>query len=316
MKRSVITSTGSYLPKKVITNDDLSKTLDTSDDWIFSRVGIKTRHIADEQETTAFMGAEAAKLALKKSGMLPDDIDGIIVATTTPDSTFPSVAAKIQRALMIKAAFAFDVQAVCSGFVYALALANSMLRTYTAKNILVIAAEKMSKLVNWNDRNTAVLFGDGAGAVLLSTQDTDSGIIDCTLHADGSLEDILCTSGGVASTQTAGHILMNGREVFKYAIDKMPAVSKDILNRNDLTSADVQWVIPHQANYRIMTSLMDKLGMPMTKLLSTIDLHANTSAATIPIVMDYYSKTFKKGDLILMAAVGGGLTWGAALIRW
>jgi 3-oxoacyl-[acyl-carrier-protein] synthase-3 len=203
---AVIISTGSYLPKKVVTNDDLAKTLDTSDDWIFSRVGIKSRHIANDQETTAFMGAEAAKRALEKSGMLPIEIDGIVVATTTPDSTFPSVAAKIQAILGIKTGFAFDIQAVCSGFIYALALANSMLHTSAAKNILVIATEKMSKLIDWTDRNTAVLFGDGAGAVLLSLQGTDAGVLDCSLHADGSLESILCTSGGVASTQTAGHV--------------------------------------------------------------------------------------------------------------
>lgn len=314
---SVVVSTGSYLPKKIVTNDDLSKTLDTSDSWIFSRTGIKARHIANETETTAFMGAKAAAIALKKSHKKLSDIDGIIVATTTPDLTFPAVATKIQALIGAKTAFAFDLQAVCSGFVYALTVANSMILSGAAKNLLVIGAERFSKLVDWQDRSTAVLFGDGAGAVLLSAQKSISkGIVTCDIKSDGELENILKTDGGVTSTRSPGCIMMNGKEVFKQAVEKMSQVSKLILKKNGISAQEIDWVIPHQANFRIMSAIMDKLSISKEKLLSTIERHANTSAASIPIVMDFFSAQLKPGNLILITAAGGGFTWGAVLIRW
>ena len=315
---SLITSTGSYLPKKIVTNNDLSKTLDTSDEWIFTRTGIKARHFSDETETTAVMATNAGKQALKKNkDITASDIDGIIVATTTPDLTFPSVAAKVQALLSIKNAFAFDVQAVCSGFLYALHTANSFIKSGTAKNILVIGSDRMSKVLDWTDRGTCVLFGDGAGAVVLSSQQkNDSGIIDSQIKTDGTLEKLLYTSGGTSLTQTAGHIIMNGKEVFKHAVEKMTSSSKDLLKKNKLTASDIKWVVPHQANYRIMLAIIKKLGVPKENLISTIDKHSNTSAATIPIAINISNKKFKRGDLILITAAGAGFTWGSALIRW
>lgn len=314
---SVILGAGSYLPKKVVANDDLSKTLDTSDSWIFSRTGIKARHIANDKETTAAMGAKAAEAALKKSRKKASTIDGIIVATTTPDLTFPSVAARIQALIGAKKAFAFDIQAVCSGFVYALSVANSMILSGFAKNLLVVAAERFSKLLDWKDRSTAVLFGDGAGAIVLSARANASrGIIDSCIQSDGTLEDILKTEGGVASTQTTGRIIMNGREVFKHAVEKMSQACKTLLKRNKIAVNEIDWVIPHQANSRIMSAVIDKLGVCKDKLLATIEKHANTSAATIPIVMDCFSAKLKSGNLVLITSAGAGFTWGAALIRW
>lgn len=314
---AVIIATGSYLPKKIVTNDDLSKTLDTSDSWIFPRTGIKARHIACDTETTTFMGAQAALSALRKARKNPNQIDGIIVATTTPDNTFPSVATKIQAILNACGAFAFDVQAVCSGFIYALNIARSMIISGSARNLLVVGAESMSKLVDWSDRNTAVLFGDGAGAVIVSAKKSKTrGILASCIESDGRFENILHTTGGPASTQTAGHISMNGREVFKIAVEKMAYMSEKVLKKAGIKSKEVDWVIPHQANLRIMSAVMNRLNMPEEKLLLTIAQHANTSAASIPIVMDHYSKKIKRGDLVLITAVGGGLTWGASLIRW
>ncbi|NRA73257.1 MAG: ketoacyl-ACP synthase III [Rickettsiales bacterium] len=314
---STIIATGSYLPKKVVTNDDFTKTLDTSDEWIFSRTGIKSRHIASDTETTSVMATNAAKKAIKNSKEInADSIDGIIVATTTPDLTFPSVAAKVQALLNIKKAFAFDVQAVCSGFLYALHVADSLLKTSTAENILVIGADKMSKILNWSDRSTCVLFGDGAGAVIISKQNNQKGIVDFHIETDGNLEKILYTDGGVVSTQSSGHVVMKGREVFKHAVEKMIATSKTLLKRNNLTTSDIKWVIPHQANHRIMLSIIDKLHIPEEKLISTVKTHANTSAASIPIALDCCSKQLKKGDLILFIAAGAGFTWGSTLIYW
>jgi 3-oxoacyl-[acyl-carrier-protein] synthase-3 len=312
MSNSSVISTGSYLPKKIVTNDDLSTMLDTSDEWIFTRTGIRERHVSDETETTSFMAASAGAQALERNKAI---IDGIIVATTTPDLTFPSVAAKVQALLNIENAFAFDIQAVCSGFIYALHIANSLIKSGSAKNILVIGAERMSKILDWTDRSTCVLFGDGAGAVIISASN-QAGIIDSEIKTDGRLEKALFTDGGTASTGTAGHVIMNGREVFKQAIEKMTSTSKLLLERNGLTSKDIQWVVPHQANYRIMLSVLDKLAISKEKLIATVDLHANTSAASIPIALDTHSSKFKKGDLILTVAAGAGFTWGGALIRW
>jgi 3-oxoacyl-[acyl-carrier-protein] synthase III len=314
---SAVTSTGSYLPKKTVTNDDLAKTLNTSDEWIFTRTGIKTRHISDETETTAIMAANAGKQALKKNKkIIASDIEGIIVATTTPDMTFPSVAAKVQALLNIKSAFAFDIQAICSGFLYALHVANSLIKSGTAKNILVIGSERMSKILNWEDRSTCVLFGDGAGAVILSAQKGKIGIIDSQIKTDGTLENILYTTGGTSTTQTAGHLVMEGKEVFKHAVEKMISTSKDLLKKNNQTASDIKWIVPHQANHRIMLAVTKKLGTSQEKLISTIDKHANTSAASIPIALDINNAKFKQGDLILLIAAGAGFTWGSALIRW
>jgi 3-oxoacyl-[acyl-carrier-protein] synthase-3 len=314
---SSIVSTGSYLPKKIVTNDDLSKKLETSDEWIFSRTGIKARHISDEGETTAVMAANAGRKALENAkGLTANDIDGIIVATTTPDLTFPSVASKVQALLNIRGAFAFDIQAICSGFLYALHVANSLIKSKAAKNILVIGSERMSKILDWQDRSTCVLFGDGAGAAILSATENNSGIIDSEIKTDGTLENILYTTGGTSLTQSSGHVIMKGKEVFKHAIEKMISTAEALLKRNNLTDKDIKWVVPHQANHRIMLAIIEKLNIPKEKLVSTVDLHANTSAASIPLALDTNSKHFKKGDLILIVAAGAGFTWGGALIRW
>jgi 3-oxoacyl-[acyl-carrier-protein] synthase-3 len=313
---SAITSTGSYLPKKIVTNDELAQRIDTSNEWIFSRVGIKARHIADDTETTSMMAAKAAERAIEANNIITkDDIDGIIVATTTPDLTFPAVAAKVQASLGIENIFAFDIQAVCSGFLYSLFVANNIIKSGAAKNILVIGSDRMSKILDWKDRSTCVLFGDGAGSAILSAvKDPAKGIIDAEIKTDGKLEHILCTTGGV-STGNSGYVTMKGREVFKAAVEKMLAVSRNLLSRNNLTSDDIDWVVPHQANHRIMMSIIEKFGIPEKKLVSTIERHANTSAASIPIAFDLNKDKFKKGDLILLIAAGAGFTWGGALIR-
>ena len=314
---SNIIATGSYLPKKIVPNEDFTKTLDTSDEWISTRTGIKKRHIASETETTSDMAANASRIAIKNSKKITkNDIDGIIVATTTPDLTFPSVAARLQALLNINNCFAFDIQAVCSGFLYALHVADSLIKSQSAKNLLVIGVDKMSKILDWQDRSTCVLFGDGAGAVTLSAKNNKKGIIDSYIATDGKLEKILYTSGGVASTQNSGYVIMNGREVFKHAIEKMIDSSKLLLERNNLSVSDIKWIVPHQANYRIMTSIIQKLGIPEEKLVSTVQMHANTSAASIPLALDYNHSKFKKGDLILSIAAGAGFTWGSTLIYW
>jgi 3-oxoacyl-[acyl-carrier-protein] synthase-3 len=322
-RKSVIISTGSYLPKKIMTNYDLEKTLDTSHQWILERTGIIKRHIGDEHETTSYMAIEAAKEALKKVDEKYKKIDAIIVATTTPDKTFPAVATLVQSALQIKDAFAFDVQAVCSGFVYALSLADNMIKTEEANNVLVIGADKMSKIVDWQDRSTCILFADGAGAVIVSAESDDtegdlknSGIISKELRSDGSLENILYTDGGVSSTQKSGYVVMKGQEVFKHAIEKMISSSLNVINKAKITTQDINWLIPHQANIRILQSVASKLSINEKNVIITVDTHANTSAATIPLAMDKHFNKFKRGDYILLTAAGGGFTWGSILLRW
>lgn len=316
--KSKIIATGSYLPKKIVTNDDLSKKVDTSDEWITERTGIKQRHVADESELTSDLGAKAAKNALKNSELTAKDIDLIIVATTTPDLTFPATATAIQAKIGAKNAFAFDVQAVCSGFVYALNIADNFIKSGQVKNALVIGAETLSRIVNWQDRNTCVLFGDGAGAVILQKTSGKSGIIASTMHSDGNLNDILKTSGGPSSGKQFGTIEMSGREVFKHAVAKMSSSVIATLKKAKLEPKDIDLLVPHQANLRILNSVAKKLGLNDEQTVITVQKHANTSAASIPLALDEANKEnkLKKGDIVVLEALGGGLTWGSIVLKW
>ncbi len=316
--RSKIISTGSYLPEKIMTNSDLEKIVDTSDEWIFQRSGIKQRHIAADDQSTADMAVIAAKNAIEQAGISPEDIDGIIVATTTPDQTFPSVAVRVQSALDVPVGVAFDVQAVCTGFVYALSVADNFIKAGQLKRILVIGAEKMSAILDWEDRTTCVLFGDGAGAVILEAQEGgDAGILSSHLYADGRLKDILYTDGGVSTTGQSGHIVMHGREVFKHAVNLMADAVRKALEENKLEASDINWLVPHQANIRIIEATAKKLSLPMERVVVTVENHGNTSAASIPLAFDHAMRSgkIKDGDLVLFEALGGGLTWGSALVR-
>lgn len=320
---SIILSTGSYLPTKILTNADLEKIVDTTDEWITQRSGIKQRHIAADGETTGDMAIHAARKALEGSGLTPDDIDGVVVATTTPDRTFPSVAVKVQGELGIKPGLAMDVQAVCTGFVYALTVADNFIKLGQAKNILVIGAEKMSSVVDWTDRTTCVLFADGAGAVILGAKENNDGLkgqgIHSThLYANGKQREMLQTTGGVSSTGDNGTIEMQGREVFKYAVSYMADVVGEVLEHNNITSDDIDWLVPHQANIRIIEATAKKLNMGMDQVVTTVDHHGNTSAASIPLALDeaVQAGNIKRGQMILIEAMGGGLTWGAALVRY
>lgn len=317
--RAFIRSTGAYLPARVVTNAELSQKVETSDEWIVQRTGIRARHIAAEGELTSHMATAAARMALENAKLTPKDIDAIIVATTTPDDTFPAVAVKVQAALGMAHGFAFDVQAVCSGFVYALATANGMIANGGAKRILVIGAEKMSSIIDWNDRITCVLFGDGAGAAILEATDDDKqGILTTHLHSDGRHRDLLYTNGGVASTGTAGTIQMQGREVFKHAVEALAQVVDEALAATGYKPEDISLLVPHQANLRIIEGTAKKLGMGMDKVVVTLDRHGNTSAASIPLALhDAVSNgRVKRGDLLLLEAMGGGFTWGSLLVRW
>lgn len=321
--RSTIIACGSYLPERIMTNADMEKIFDTSDEWIVQRSGIQQRHFAAKDETTADMAIAAGRDALAASGLLGSDIDGVIVATSTPDTTFPSVAIKVQAALGVKGGPSFDVQAVCSGFVYALTVADSLIRTGAAKRFLLIGAEKFSSIINWEDRTTGVLFADGAGAVILEATEgkgtiEDRGVISTHLHADGTLKDILYVDGGVSSTGTAGHIKMEGKEVFRHAVSMMSDVVTEVLEHNKITADQIQWLVPHQANIRIIESTGKKLGLSMDRVVVTVDHHGNTSAASIPLALAEAVKDgrIKKGDLMLLEALGGGLVWGAALVRF
>ena len=321
--RSIIKSCGSYLPEKTLTNFDLEKMVDTTDEWIFQRSGIKERRIAADDQFTSDLAIKAAKDALSKSDLNGEDIDGVIVATTTPDNTFPPVAVKVQQALGLQKGPAFDVQAVCSGFVYALATADGMIKSGVAKRFLVIGAEKMSSIVDWEDRRTCVLFADGAGAVILESDNTskgtleDRGIISSHLHANGKHAEILKTTGGVSSNQKAGTIEMEGKDVFKYAVKYLSEVVGEVLEHNNIESSQIDWLVPHQANIRIIEGTAKKLGMSMDKVIVTVNKHGNTSAASIPLALSeaINDGRIKKGDLVLLEALGGGLTWGANLIR-
>ena len=319
LNKTKILSCGSYLPKKILTNDDLAKIVDTNDEWITERTGIKQRHIAAEGEYTSDLGYKAALDAIKKAHIDNSEIDAIIVATTTADNIFPSTATKIQHKLNIKHGFAFDVQAVCSGFIYALTIADLYIKMGKAEKILVIGAETLSRILDWRDRNSCILFGDGAGAVILAKNTTDdSDITDSELHSDGSLYDILNTSGGPSLTGGEGFITMQGKEVFKHAVNKMSATVKNIISKNHLSIEDVNLIIPHQANQRILSAVAKKLNLMPEKVISTVKLHANTSAASLPLALSNAldNNRISRGDYIIFEALGAGLTWGSILIKW
>lgn len=321
--RSVMRGCGAYLPKRIMTNDDLSKIVDTSDDWITERTGIRERHIADDGEYTSDLGLAAAKQALERAELEATDIDLIILATSTPDRTFPATATTIQAELGIRAGAAFDMQAVCSGFVYALATADNFLKAGQFERALVIGAETFSRILDWEDRTTCVLFGDGAGAVVLEAQKlngaaTDRGIIASRLRSDGRYREKLYVDGGPSSTQTVGRLRMDGREVFRHAITNIASVIEETLEAAGFDSDEVDWFVPHQANKRILNGTARKIGINPDKIVVTVDKHGNTSAASIPLALNtvYEDGRLKDGDLVLMEAMGGGFTWGAVLVRW
>ncbi|APR98503.1 beta-ketoacyl-ACP synthase III [Wolbachia endosymbiont of Folsomia candida] len=319
MNKSFILSTGSYLPEKILTNDEISLKVDTNDEWIRQRTGITQRHIAGEGELTSDLAVKAAKNAIKNAEISANDLDLIIVATTTPDKTFPSCATIVQNKLECENAFAFDVQAACSGFIYAVTVADSLIKSNNKiKHALVIGAETMTRIVDWEDRSTCILFGDGAGAVIIKSEmnvASSRGIIATNLHSDGNV-DILCTNGGISSTGNSGTICMNGREVFKHAVDKLTALIEETLKDNNLKITDIDWLIPHQANIRIIEAVAKKLEFPVEKVINTVDKHANTSAASIPLALDYAIKEskIKPGSLTLLISIGAGLTWGSVLL--
>ena len=309
---------GSALPREKVTNEQLAARVDTSDAWIVERTGIRNRHIAADDETTASLATDAARRALENAGVGAAEIDLIVLATATPDQTFPSSATKVQAALGIDDCIAFDVHAVCTGFLYALSVADSMLRSGNARKALVIGAETFSRILDWEDRATCVLFGDGAGALVLSAEDTDGGILATKLHADGRHNDLLFVDGGPSTTGTVGKLRMKGREVFRHAVVNLADVLNEVLEAAGLTAADVDWVVPHQANARILDATARKLGLPADKIVITVDQHANTSAASVPLAFDTAVKDgrIKRGDVIVLEAMGGGFTWGAAALRY
>ena len=315
-----IVGSGAYLPKKILTNYDLSKKIDTSDEWITSRTGIKERHIADKNQLNSDLAFEAAKRAIKNSKIKASNVDLIIVATSTPDNTFPSTATKVQAKLGIKKGFAFDIQAACTGFIYALSIADNYLSNNQATFELVIGSEIFSRILDWKDRSTCVLFGDGAGAIILGKQKKNkkSRIISTELYSDGRFYNLLYVDGGVSLNQKAGYLKMNGKEVFKHAITKLVKIVKLNLKKNNLKINDIDWIIPHQANKRIMVSTAKKLKIPYNKFIMTIENHANTSSASIPLTLDFAisKKIIKRNQLILFEAIGGGLTWGCSLLKF
>jgi len=316
--RSVIAGVGSALPKRRVTNDELAETVDTSDSWIVERTGIRSRYIAGEGETTATLARDASLRALEQAGLVPTDIGLIVLATATPDQTFPSSATKVQAMLGIDDCVAFDVHAVCTGFLYALTVADSMLRSGTAKRALVIGAETFSRLLDWEDRATCVLFGDGAGALVLEAKESEDGILATRLHADGRHNDLLFVDGGPSTTGTVGKLRMKGREVFRHAVINLAEVLSEVLTAAGLTPADVDWVVPHQANARILDATSRKLGLPREKVIVTVDKHANTSAASVPLAFDTAIRDgrIKRGDIVILEAMGGGFTWGAAALKY
>jgi len=317
-RRAAILGTGSALPKREVKNAELAAQVDTSDEWIVERTGIRTRFIAGPDETTASLATDAARKALDAAGLQPRDIDLIVLATATPDQTFPSSATKVQAALDIPDCVAFDVAAVCSGFLYALSVAESMIRAGSAERALVIGAETFSRILDWEDRATCVLFGDGAGAIVLGAEDGERGVLATRLHADGRHNDLLYVDGGPSTTGTVGKLRMKGREVFRHAVVNLAAVMNEALDVAGLTPADVDWVVPHQANARILDATAKKLGLSPDKVVVTVDRHANTSAASVPLALDTAVKDgrIKRGDLLVLEAMGGGFTWGASVVRF
>jgi len=316
--RSVVLGVGSALPKRRVTNEELAERVDTSDQWIVERTGIRSRYVAEDGETTASLATEAARRALEYAGVEAADIGLIVLATATPDQTFPSSATKVQAALGINDCIAFDVHAVCTGFLYALSVADSMLRSGSSKKALVIGAETFTRLLDWEDRTTCVLFGDGAGALVLGAEETDKGILATRLHADGRHNDLLFVDGGPSTTGTVGKLRMKGREVFRHAVVNLADVLNEVLEAAGLTSADVDWVVPHQANARILDATAKKLGLPSEKVVVTVDEHANTSAASVPLAFDKAVRDgrIQHGDIVVLEAMGGGFTWGAAALRY
>jgi 3-oxoacyl-[acyl-carrier-protein] synthase-3 len=323
IRRSVIRGSGHYLPERIVENSWFEERLETTDEWIRSRTGIERRHFAAEGQNTSDLATRAARVALDRAGMTPADIDGIVLATSTPDLTFPAVATMVQAGLGMKRGFAYDVQAVCAGFVFALANADAMIRAGLADRVLVIGAETFSRIMDWTDRGTCVLFGDGAGAVVLEAQDSegtsdDRGILSADLNSDGTYRDLLYVDGGVSSTGSAGQLRMQGNLVFRHAVEKLSKTAAASLAKAGLTAGDVDWLVPHQANLRIITATAQKMGLPMDKVVLTVADHGNTSAASIPLalsVADQESR-FTPGQLLVTEAIGGGLSWGSVVLRW
>ena len=323
VRRAVVAGCGAYLPDRILTNDEIALTLDTSDEWIRERTGIRERRIAAPGQPTSDLAIRAAQKALVSAGIKGEDIDLIVLATSTPDETFPATAVKVQAAIGAHRGAAFDVQAVCSGFVYALAVANNFICMGQANNVLVIGAEEFSRILDWSDRATAVLFGDGAGAVVLTAAEgngtsADRGILSTHLHSDGRKHELLYANGGPSTTGSIGMVKMHGREVFRHAVVNLAEVLNEALAANGLTSADIDWLVPHQANKRILDSTATKLRLPMEKVVVTVDRHANTSAASIPLAIAEASADgrLKPGNLVVLEAMGGGFTWAAAVVRW
>jgi 3-oxoacyl-[acyl-carrier-protein] synthase III len=319
--RSILAGVGAYLPARAVSNDELARTVETTDEWIRERTGIRQRHIAAPHETAAFMGTAAAHAALADAGAAATEVDAIILATSTPDQAFPATALRVQAALGVTRGFGFDIAAACAGFIYALSIADSMIRTGQASGVLVIGSEVYSRILNWQDRGTCVLFGDGAGAVFLRAGEgsgrMDRGILSTHLHAQGALGDILYVDGAVGRHDRPGHLVMNGREVFRHAVVRLAEAVEEALVANGLTQRDIDWLVPHQANLRIIDAMGRKLGLPPERVVITVDRHANTSAASVPLALADACKDgrIRTGDLVLMEALGGGLAWGSALVR-
>ncbi|MBW8296112.1 MAG: ketoacyl-ACP synthase III [Sphingopyxis sp.] len=317
--RAILAGTGSALPRNRVSNAELAERVDTSDEWIVERTGIRFRHIAEPDETTATLGAAAAQQAMAAAGLEPSDIGLIILATATPDNTFPASATKVQALIGAPDCIAFDVAAVCSGFLYAVSVADAMLRTGAAKHALVIGSETFSRILDWEDRTTCVLFGDGAGAVVLSARDVDDdqGILATRLHAEGKYSGMLYVDGGPSTTGTVGHVRMQGREVFRHAVTNLASVLGEVMADVGLSPDQIDWVVPHQANKRIIDATAKKLGLPSERVVLTVDQHANTSAASVPLALDLAIRDgrIKRGDLVVLEAMGGGFTWGAAVLR-
>jgi len=322
-RRAVIEGIGHYLPDRIVPNSEFEKTLDTTDEWIRTRSGIERRRFAAEGQTTSDLAIRAAKAALAHAGLTVEDIDGVVVATSTPDLTFPSVATMVQKELGMTRGFGFDVQAVCAGFIYALTTANALILTGQANRLLVIGAETFSRIMDWTDRSTCVLFGDGAGALVLGAHEgdgsnTDRGILSSDLNSDGRYRDMLYVDGGVSTTGTSGKLRMQGNPLFRQAVEKLTSTAETALTKVGLSGTDVDWIVPHQANIRIIQGTAKKMGLPMDRVIVTVQDHGNTSAASIPLAMSVgvAEGRIKPGDLVLSEAIGGGLAWGAVLLRW
>jgi 3-oxoacyl-[acyl-carrier-protein] synthase III len=319
--RSILAGCGGYLPERIVSNEELARTVDTSDAWIQERTGIKQRYFAGKHETAAFMGTAAARAALANAGATAADVDGIILATSTPDQAFPATALRVQAELGVTKGFGFDLAAACAGFIYGLSVADGMIRSGQASGVLVIGSEVYSRILNWHDRGTCVLFGDGAGAVFLRSaqaQDDDRrGVLSTHIHAQGTLGDILYVDGAVGQPDKPGHLVMHGREVFRHAVTRLAEAVEEALAANGLSHADVDWLVPHQANKRIIDAMGKKLGLPAERVVVTVDRHANTSAASVPLALAeaWGDGRIRAGDLVLLEALGGGLTWGSALVR-